>query len=200
MKVTLYFISFLLLMTGASMTVTEKSMPSPAETAIFSGGCFWCEEEVFNHFPGVISVIVGYTGGHTPDPTYKEVSSERTGHKESVQVTFDPTQISYDQLLESYWHNVDPFNAFGQFCDQGDSYKAVIFYANEDQKQKAEASKKKLENHLQKPVVTEIQPASHFYPAEDYHQNYAEKNPLRYKFYRYTCGRDKRLQEVWGEN
>ena len=182
------------------MTVTEKLIPSSAETAIFSGGCFWCEEEVFNHLPGVISVVVGYTGGYTPDPTYKEVSSERTGHKESVQVTFDPTQISYDQLLESYWHNIDPFNAFGQFCDQGDSYKAVIFYTNENQKQKVQASKKKLENHLQKAVVTEIQPASLFYPAEDYHQNYADKNPLRYKFYRFTCGRDKRLQEVWRKN
>ena len=182
------------------MTNAKTSPPTHTpETAIFSGGCFWCEEEVFEDLSGVISVVSGYTGGHTKNPTYEDVSSEKTGHKESVQVTFDPAKITYDQLLEKYWHNIDPLDAEGQFCDIGDSYKAVIFYTNSAQKEKAEASKKKFSAQLHKPIVTEIQPASTFYPAEEYHQEYAKKNPLRYKFYRYSCGRDKRLSEIWGK-
>lgn len=171
--------------------------PSSTEVAIFSGGCFWCEAEAFDELPGVISVVSGYTGGHTLNPTYEQVSTEGTGHKEAIQVTFDPTQITYDQLLDVYWHNIDPFDAAGQFCDRGDSYKAVIFYTNDAQKQKAETSKKTLEAMLNKPILTEIRASSPFYPAEDYHQHYAKKNPIRYKFYRYSCGRDKRLAEIW---
>ena len=181
---------------GLMMTPLKAS--TSEETAIFSGGCFWCVEEAFNHLPGVLSVTVGYTGGHTPHPTYEQVSHENTGHKESVQITFDPTKITYNDLLNTYWHNIDPFDGTGQFCDKGDSYRAVIFYTNDIQRKKAEASKNEIEQDLKMPVTTEIQKSSTFYPAEDYHQHYAEKNPLRYKFYRYTCGRDQRLTEVWG--
>jgi peptide-methionine (S)-S-oxide reductase len=195
MKAYLSFLLFFGFITGASMTNASKS--SSTEIAIFSGGCFWCEEEAFDDLPGVISVISGYTGGHTKNPTYEQVSSEKTGHKESIQVTFDPTKITYEQLLEKYWHNIDPFNAKGQFCDIGDSYKAVIFYTNAAQKKQAEASKKNIEVQLGKAIVTILQPASTFYPAEDYHQKYAKKNPIRYKYYRYSCGRDKRLNEIW---
>lgn len=186
------------LILGATMTKAEAEPQPSTEIAIFSGGCFWGEEEVFDDLPGVISVISGYTGGHIKNPTYAQVSNERTGHKEAVKVTFDPSKITYEQLLDKYWRNIDPFNASGQFCDIGDSYKAVIFYASEAQKTLAEASKKKVETQLGKPVVTELQAASTFYPAEEYHQKYAKKNPIRYKFYRYSCGRDKRLKEVWG--
>lgn len=181
--------------------MTKASKPSSStslEIAIFSGGCFWCEEEVFDDLPGVISVISGYTGGHTKNPTYEDVSGEKTGHKESVQVTYDPSKITYDQLLEKYWRNIDPFDGDGQFCDVGDSYKAVIFYSNAVQKEKAEASKQKFSAQLQEPIMTEIQPATTFYPAEDYHQKYAKRNPVPYKCYRSSCGRDKRLNKVWG--
>ncbi len=180
------------------MTHADKPLKgSPVEVAIFSGGCFWCVETAFNDLPGVTSVVSGYTGGHVQNPTYELVSGEKTGHKESVQVTFDPRKISYDQLLEIYWKNIDPFDSEGQFCDKGDSYKAIIFYTNEIQKKKAEDSKKKAEEQLKKTIVTEIVAASTFYPAEEYHQKYAEKNPIRYKFYRFSCGRDKRLHEIW---
>jgi peptide-methionine (S)-S-oxide reductase len=182
---------------ASSLEDVSAKTPQSTEVAIFSAGCFWCEAEAFKHLPGVISVISGYTGGHTLNPTYEQVSGEKTGHKESVEITFDPTKISYDQLLEVYWRNVDPFNADGQFCDRGDSYKAAIFYTDDIQKQKAEMTKKNLETMFNKSFVVDIQAASTFYPAEDYHQDYAEKNPLRYKFYRYSCGRDKRLLEVW---
>lgn len=170
------------------------------EVAIFAGGCFWCEEEVFDHAPGVISVVSGFTGGQTKNPTYPEVSAGGTGHLESVQVTYDPSKISYVQLLDLFWRNIDPFDAQGQFCDKGDSYHAAIFYSSPEQKKAAEASKAAVEQKLGKPVVTKIIPATPFYPAEDYHQHYAEKNPIRYKFYRYSCGRDKRLKEVWGKS
>ncbi len=199
MKRALYFVTFLISMIGEPMAATKKSLPPSSEIAIFAAGCFWCEEEVFEDLPGVLSVVSGYTGGHTPYPTYEQVSGEATGHKESVQVTFDPSRITYDQLLEAFWHNADPFDGEGQFCDNGESYKAVIFYTNENQKQKADTSKKRWETVFKKQILTEIQASSTFYPAEDYHQNYGKKNPLRYKFYRYSCGRDKRLKEVWGK-
>lgn len=193
-------LSYLSLLGIIGLMMNPAKASTSTETAIFSGGCFWCVEEAFNHLPGVLSVTVGYTGGHIPNPTYEQVSHENTGHKESVQILFDPMKITYDDLLAIYWHNIDPFDGGGQFCDKGDSYKAVIFYTNDEQQEKAEASKKKIEDKFQEPLATEIQPASPFYPAEDYHQHYAEKNPLRYKFYRYTCGRDQRLGQVWGKS
>jgi peptide-methionine (S)-S-oxide reductase len=200
MRAWIYLLLFLGIIGDVTMARADQSIKPPSsDRAIFAGGCFWCEEEAFEGVPGVISVVSGYTGGHTPNPTYEQVSTEQTGHKESVEVTFDPSKITYNQLLDIYWHNVDPFDAEGQFCDKGDSYKAVIFYTNETQKKEAEESKKNVETQLKKPVVTEIVAASTFYPAEEYHQKYAKKNPIRYKFYRYSCGRDKRLKEVWGK-
>lgn len=168
------------------------------ETAIFAGGCFWCLEHDLAQIDGVTEAVSGYTGGKTENPTYEDVSHKNTGHKESVKVTFDPKIISYAELLKRYWRNVDPFDDHGQFCDKGDSYKAVIFYGNAEQKAEAEASKVLVEKELGKKVVTEIVAASPFYRAEEYHQDYARKNPIRYKYYRYRCGRDQRLNEVWG--
>lgn len=169
------------------------------KVAIFAGGCFWCEEQVYEKQPGVISVISGYTGGTLKNPTYEQVSEGGTGHLEGVKVTYDPTKITYEKLLDLYWHNIDPFDPLGQFCDKGTSYKAVIFYTGDEQKKLAVESKTKLEEQFKKKITTEIVAASEFYPAEDYHQDYATKNPLRYGFYRRSCGRDARLEEVWGK-
>ncbi len=171
----------------------------PLEIAIFAGGCFWCEEAVFDDVPGVVSVISGYTGGDKANPTYEEVSAGGTGHAESVKVTFDPTKVSYAKLLDLFWRNVDPLTADAQFCDHGTQYRSAIFYTGEEQKQLAEASKAAIEKsgRFGQPIVTEIVPASTFWPAEDYHQKYHLKNPVKYQLYRYGCGRDKRLRELW---
>jgi peptide-methionine (S)-S-oxide reductase len=167
---------------------------------LFSGGCFWCMEPPFDALPGVISTVSGYTGGHTEKPTYKEVSNGKTGHLESVLVTYNPAKISYEKLLEVFWHNIDLFDEDGQFCDKGDQYKAAIFYQDERQKQLAEASKIEIKKRLlDSDIVTSIKPAGKFYPAEDYHQDYYLKNSIRYKFYRFTCGRDHRLSQIWDE-
>jgi peptide-methionine (S)-S-oxide reductase len=170
------------------------------ETAIFAGGCFWCMEPPFDKLDGVISTTSGYTGGTKKDPSYKEVSSGGTGHAESVQIVYDPKKISYTELLDVYWHNIDPTSANGQFCDRGNQYRSEIFYQNAEQQRLAEASKKALieTRPFKDPVVTTISAAGTFYPAEEYHQDYYQKNPVRYKFYRYGCGRDRRLEELWG--
>jgi peptide-methionine (S)-S-oxide reductase len=170
-------------------------------TATFAGGCFWCMEPPFDKLDGVISTTSGYTGGSKPDPTYKEVSSGGTGHAEAVQVIYDPQRISYADLLDVYWHNIDPTMANGQFCDWGNQYRSEIFYHTAEQQRLAEQSKAALEElkPFKETVVTEISKAVTFYPAEDYHQDYYQKNPLRYKFYRYGCGRDQRLEELWGK-
>jgi peptide-methionine (S)-S-oxide reductase len=170
------------------------------EKADFSGGCFWCMEHPFDELEGVISVMPGYTGGHKKDPTYEEVSSGTTGHAESVEVVYHPEKISYAKLLDVFWHNIDPTTPNRQFCDVGTQYRAAIFYYNETQKRLAEESKKALEEsgQIKAKIVTEIVPASEFYPAEEYHQKYYLKNPIRYKFYRFNCGRDQRLREIWG--
>lgn len=167
------------------------------ETAIFAGGCFWCMQPVFENIPGILSSTAGYTGGHLENPTYEQVSHENTGHYESVEITFDPEIISYQEILKLFWKNIDPIDAQGQFCDRGDSYRSAIFYSNERQKELAEQSKTDLEKELKMPVATGIIPASKFYIAEDYHQDYHSKNPIRYKFYRSACGRDRRLKELW---
>jgi len=171
-------------------------------TATFAGGCFWCLQPPFEQLPGVISTTVGYTGGHTKNPTYEEVSAGGTGHAESVQIVYDPTQISYDKLLDVFWHNVDPLTPNAQFCDHGNQYRSAIFYHDDTQRQLATASKQRLEasKRFDKPIVTEIVAATEFYPAEEYHQKYHDKNPVRYKYYRWNCGRDQRLKAVWGRD
>jgi peptide-methionine (S)-S-oxide reductase len=171
------------------------------ETATFAGGCFWCEEAVYDGLPGVISVVSGYTGGQTKNPTYEEVSAGGTGHAESVRVVYDPSKVSYERLLELFWHNVDPTVKDAQFCDHGRQYRSAIFYHNETQKRLALESKARLEKTkpFRGAIVTEIVPASEFYPAEEYHQGYHRKNPFRYRFYRTGCGRDARLKELWGD-
>jgi len=168
-------------------------------TAIFAGGCFWCMEPPYDKVNGVLETTSGYSGGHVKNPTYDQVSAGGTGHAEVVQVKYDANKVSYSDLLNIFWHNVDPFDAGGQFCDRGDQYRAEIFYSNDKEKQLAEESKKKIETELGKKVVTQIKPAATFYPAEAYHQDYYQRNPLRYKYYRYRCGRDQRLEEVWGK-
>jgi peptide-methionine (S)-S-oxide reductase len=177
------------------------SLPSYADTAYFAGGCFWCMEPPFEKLEGVQSVESGYMGGSKENPTYEEVSSGGTGHAESVRISFDGSKIRYEKLLEVFWRNVDPVTANQQFCDEGNQYRSAIFYQGEEQKKLAEASKAKAAEQLKikKPIVTEIVAAGKFYPAEEYHQDYYKKNPVRYKYYRYRCGRDKRLKEVWGE-
>ena len=172
-----------------------------ADKAIFAGGCFWCTESDFEKLDGVISAISGYTGGHLKNPTYKQVSYSNTGHYEAVEVDYDPEKISYQQLIDHYWLSIDPFDAHGQFCDKGSSYLSAIFPVNDAQLNQAEASKKALQKQFgnKKIIATPIIPAETFYPAEDYHQNYFKKNPLRYKYYRWNCGRDHRLQQIWGD-
>ena len=169
-------------------------------TAVFAGGCFWCMEPPYDKLDGVLETTSGYSGGKVKNPTYEQVSGGGTGHAEVVQVKYDANQISYAELLNVFWPNVDPFDAGGQFCDRGDQYRSAIFYANDEEKQLAEASKSAAERKLGKKIVTEIVPAATFYPAERYHQNYYERNPVRYKYYRYRCGRDQRLEEVWGQS
>jgi peptide-methionine (S)-S-oxide reductase len=173
---------------------------TPYDTATFAGGCFWCMEPAFDRLEGVISTTSGYTGGHTKNPTYKDVSNGGTGHAEAVQILYDPQKLSYARLLDVFWHNVDPTNANGQFCDNGDQYRSEIFYHNEDQRQQAIASKHELEKHkpFTAPIVTRITAATKFYPAEEYHQDYYLKNPIRYRYYRFSCGRDRRLEQLWG--
>jgi peptide-methionine (S)-S-oxide reductase len=179
----------------------KKSADSPRlEKATFAGGCFWCMEHPFDELEGVASVTVGYTGGHRKNPTYEEVSSGTTGHAESVQIIYDPARIMYTKLLDVFWHNIDPTVQNQQFCDIGTQYRTAIFFHTEEQKRLAEESKKALEKsgRFKGPIFTEIVPASEFYLAEEYHQHYYKKNPIRYKFYRYNCGRDQRLKELWG--
>ncbi|MEA5450177.1 peptide-methionine (S)-S-oxide reductase MsrA [Leptolyngbya sp. CCNP1308] len=187
---------------------TADSMPEATAvddpnlaTATFAGGCFWCMEGPFDKLDGVISTTSGYTGGTKVDPTYYEVSAGGTGHVEAVQVVYDPTKVSYETLLQVFWKNVDPLDNRGQFCDKGSQYQAKIFAHGDDQQVLAEQSKQALSRQakFQKtPIVTAIEPAQTFYPAEDYHQDYYLKHPLRYKYYRTACGRDQRLAEVWG--
>jgi len=166
--------------------------------ATLAGGCFWCMEPPYDELDGVLATISGYAGGKKKNPTYEEVSSGTTGHTEVVQVTYDPKKISYSKLLEVFWRNIDPLTPNRQFCDAGSQYRAAIFYHDESQKRLAEASKQAVAKRFKKPIVTEIVPAGEFYPAEDYHQDYYKKNPIRYKIYRYNCGRDERLEELWG--
>ena len=186
------------------LAVSAVSLPRSAhcaekkQTAVFAGGCFWCMERPFDELDGVFKTESGYTGGHVPNPTYEQVSSGSTGHTEAIRITYDPTRVSYKDLLRVFWKNVDPLDGGGQFCDRGSQYRSGIFTNGNEQHRAALASKEELERELGKKIVTEVTPADTFYPAEDYHQDYYTKNPVRYRFYRYGCGRDARLKELWG--
>jgi len=169
--------------------------------ATFAGGCFWCVESDFDSVAGVVRTVSGYTGGHVENPTYKQVSSDTTGHREAVQIYYDPQRVTYADLLGIFWRSVDPTDPGGQFCDRGKSYTTAVFVDSARQRRLAEASKRTIEQSgvLTQPVVTTIETAGAFYPAEDYHQDYYNKNPLRYRFYRFSCGRDSRIETLWGE-
>jgi peptide-methionine (S)-S-oxide reductase len=182
------------------VAITAAMAATNLEKATFAGGCFWCMERPFDELSGVVSVTSGYTGGHKKNPNYEEVSAGRTGHAESVQVVYDPAKMTYEKLLNVFWHNIDPTTKDRQFCDSGNQYRSAIFFHNEDQHRLALQSKALLEKNkpFKGPVVTEIVQATEFYPAEEYHQHYYKKNPIRYKFYRTSCGRDQRLRELWG--
>jgi len=179
----------------------QPTKPATATaTAIFAGGCFWCMEPPFDVLPGVISTTSGYTSGHTVDPTYVSTSTGKTGHTEAMKIVYDPTKVSYEKLLHVFWRNHDPLTANAQFCDRGSQYRAGIYFGSEEERTLAEASKAELETsgRFRSKITTEIVPQTAFYPAEDYHQDYYQKNPIRYKIYRTGCGRDRRLNELWG--
>ena len=192
---------------GAAAQAPASNKSTPASTAkiakiVFAGGCFWCMEGPFDVLNGVISTTSGYIGGHKKDPTYQEVSSGHTGHTEAVEIAYDPSKVSIEKLLDVFWHNIDPTVKDQQFCDHGSQYRTGIFYVDDVQKKAAELSKSTLEKNkpFKGPIVTEITAATQFYPAEDYHQDYYIKNPVRYKFYRTGCGRDSRLKDLWGDS
>jgi len=190
----------LLLASAAGLTAAGPAA-AETQTAIFAGGCFWCVEADFEKLPGVVSAESGYTGGQLKNPTYEQVSHGGTGHAESVRVSYDPTKVTYRQLLDYFWHHIDPTVKDRQFCDGGNQYRSAIFYQNDAERQAAEASKAELEKSGRfAHVYTDIVPASTFYVAEEYHQDYYKKNPIRYNFYRSRCGRDARVAEVWGQH
>ncbi len=198
-------IIYLSILIGVFATIAggvSGSAAVPLEKATFAGGCFWCMEPPFEKLPGVESVVSGYTGGFKVNPSYKEVSAGTTGHVEAVEVSYDPSRISYETLLHVFWRQVDPTDAGGQFVDRGSPYRSVIFYHTQNQKLLAEKSRVELQKsrRFTKPIVTEILPAGTFYPAEEYHQDYYKKNPVRYKFYRFNSGRDQFLAKVWGDD
>ncbi|TNE81668.1 MAG: peptide-methionine (S)-S-oxide reductase [Gammaproteobacteria bacterium] len=193
---TAMFIRVFLLLT---LTIYSALAFPATEKAIFAGGCFWCMEPPFDKLEGVITTVSGYTGGHKENPGYYEVSAGGTGHFEAVEVTYDPEKVSYETLLRTFWTNIDPLNNKGQFCDRGSQYLTAIFYLNDAQETAAQHSKQALvdSNLFDKPIATRILPADKFYPAEEYHQDYYTKNPLKYHYYRNGCGRDVRLKQLW---
>ena len=194
------FSSLVIAQTPAAKPLMPPTASSSAK-ATFAGGCFWCVESDFDKVPGVISTTSGYTGGKTINPSYEQVSSHTTGHAEAVEIVYDPSKVTYEKLLDYYWHSIDPTTKDQQFCDRGSPYRTAIFAHNEAQLKSALASKTALEKSkpFKEPIVTEIVLAGSFYPAEEYHQDYYKKNPVRYKFYRTSCRRDARLQEIWGD-
>jgi peptide-methionine (S)-S-oxide reductase len=189
------------LASGATAFAQPAGRPAEngLQTAVFAGGCFWCVEEAFDTVEGVVETTSGYIGGTVPNPTYKQVTAGNTGHAEAVQVRYDPAKVGYARLLDVFWRNVDPLDAGGQFCDRGSSYRSAIFFTTADQERLARTSKKQIAERLRATVATEIVPAGTFYPAESYHQNYHAENPLKYKFYKWNCGRAQRLDELWGK-
>ncbi|MGH6815934.1 MAG: peptide-methionine (S)-S-oxide reductase MsrA [Hyphomicrobiaceae bacterium] len=202
---TLQALALVSLTALSSSALAQQAAPPPdgagLAVATFAGGCFWCMEEAFEKVEGTVKVVSGYMGGKTPNPTYKQVSAGGTGHAEVVQVTYDPKKVTYQQLLDAFWKNIDPYDAAGQFCDKGDHYRSGIFYHNEEQKALAQATKAKLEKDgpMKKPIGTEVTAAGAFATAEEYHQDYYKKNPIQYYFYKTGCGREARLQAIWGK-
>jgi peptide-methionine (S)-S-oxide reductase len=181
-----------------SMATAQAPGPEKRAIATFAGGCFWCVEADFDKVDGVISTTSGYTGGRVANPTYSQVSAGGTGHTEAVEIVYDPAKVSYEKLLDVFWRNHDPLVRNAQFCDRGEQYRAGIFYHDEEQRRLAEAAKQAAQARFNQPIQTEITRVGAFYKAEDYHQDYYQKNPVRYKFYRYNCGRDQRLEQLWG--
>ncbi len=194
LKLTIIFLMFLL--------TPFSSQAQGQQTAVFAGGCFWCMEAPFDRIEGVIATTSGYSGGSLKDPGYKDVSSGTSGHYEVLQVTFDPGKLTYQELLDVFWHNIDPLDGAGQFCDKGSQYRSAIFYANDEQRVAAEKSLAEIQTHFSssEKVQTPILKLDSFYPAEDYHQDFYMKDPVRYKSYRLGCGRDKRLEQLWGKS
>lgn len=189
----------LLAITALALVANLAQAEDNTAAAILAGGCFWCMEPPYDKIDGVISTTSGYIGGRQRNPTYEQVSSGRTGHTEAVEIIYNPRKVSYKELLDIFWVNIDPFAVNRQFCDRGSQYRAGIFYVNEEQEEIARTSKQEIESRFSgQGITTEVTKASTFYPAEDYHQDYYLKNPLRYKYYRYSCGRDQRLEEIWG--
>lgn len=197
-----YLVLPLTLITGLLAVGAAPAGTAQPAKATFAGGCFWCMEEAFEGIEGIVSVMSGYTGGQKANPSYEEVSAGGTGHAESVEVLYDPTKVSYSQLLDVFWRNIDPTTPDRQFCDGGNQYRSAIFYHDEEQKRLAEESRKRVEatKPFKGPIATQIVPVSVFYAAEEYHQDFYKKNPIRYKYYKYSCGRAKRLEELWGAN
>jgi peptide-methionine (S)-S-oxide reductase len=202
-QITRSVLAVAVLLIGA-WNVQSTSLAAAGATsgkAYFAGGCFWCMEEVFEKVEGVLSATSGYMGGTVSNPTYEEVSAGRTGHAESVEVVYDPAKVSYPKLLDAFWRNVDPITPNAQFCDHGNQYRSAIFFQTEDEKRASETSKQAIEQskRFKEPIVTQIVLAPQFYPAEEYHQDFYKKNPIRYKLYKYNCGRAQRLEELWGK-
>jgi peptide-methionine (S)-S-oxide reductase len=191
--------SLLVVVALAGPAAAQTAPKAGQAVATFAGGCFWCVESDFDHVPGVVATISGYTGGHVANPTYEQVSAGGTGHAESVEVIYDPGKVSYGELLTYFWHHVDPTVKDRQFCDVGNQYRTAIFVHSDKERALAEASKKKVAAELGKPIYTEIADAGPFYKAEDYHQDFYKKSPLKYKFYRWNCGRDNRIEQIWGK-
>jgi methionine-S-sulfoxide reductase len=202
MRIVVLIVS-LLMVNSVMASGQEAGMNiTPLEKATFAGGCFWCMQPFFDHLKGVKKTVVGYTGGRVANPTYEDVSGGQTGHAESIEVTYDPKEVSYERILTVYWHNINPTQVNGQFVDEGTQYRTVIFYHNQEQKQIAENSRKALQasGRFSRPIVTAIEPAGPFYPAEDYHQKYYQKSPFRYNMYHAGSGRDEYKENVWGRS
>jgi peptide-methionine (S)-S-oxide reductase len=199
MRTVLLVLAFAFNVTAAAPALAQSGKPATAK-ATFAGGCFWCMEEAFDPVPGVIATVSGYMGGKTKNPTYEQVSTGRSGHAEVLLVEYDPQRVSYEKLLEVFWRNIDPTQRDGQFCDHGSQYRSGVFYHDDEQRKLAETSRNAVvkKKRFKGEIVTEITKASEFYPAEDYHQDYYKKNPVRYKYYKTGCGRAARLKELWG--
>ncbi len=195
-------VAVLLIGAGTIQSTSQAASDSTFNKAYFAGGCFWCMEEAFEKVEGVRSATSGYMGGTVSNPTYEEVSAGRTGHAESVEVVYDPVKVSYQKLLDAFWKNIDPITPNAQFCDHGSQYRSAIFFQTDEEKRASDTSKQAIEQsqRFKEPIVTQIVMASQFYLAEEYHQDFYKKNPIRYKLYKYNCGRAQRLEEVWGKH